>query len=185
MVDRGWENGTPRHHADYRPRMSNGQAPRNNWRKNQEAGNSSYNGPAANRTNGNRQSQSNYGNQPQRRKGEVSPFGVENNNQAQRSQPSSQSYSAPRRQPFDSKGYNAEDRRFNNRPGDEPYSYNNRQAQDNRRRPQGHGSNFRTQEHSQGRSNGYGNNRPQRDPERDKGKEYTSFNERATDGDQE
>jgi len=182
MVDRGWENGTPRHHADYRPRTSNGQAPHNNWRKNQEAGNSSHNGPAGNRTNGNRQSQSNYG------------------NQAQRSEPSSQSSSAPRKRPFDSKGYNAENRRFNNQQGDEPYSYNNRQAQNNQRQPQGRGSNFRTQEHSQGRSNdygnnrpqpnrehsnGYGNNRPQRNPERDKGKGYTSFNERSTDGNQE
>src|SRR5215467_1685698 len=61
MVDRGWENGTPRHHADYRPRTSNGRAPHNNWRKSQEAGDSSYGGPAGNRTNGNRQS--NYNNQ--------------------------------------------------------------------------------------------------------------------------
>jgi len=182
MVDRGWENGTPRHHADYHPRTSNGQAPYNQGRRNQQAGYSSYNGPTGNRTNGNRQSQSNY------------------NSQAQRSGPSSQSYSTPRKRPFDSRGSNAEDRRFNNQRGDEPYGYNNRQAQNNQRPPQGRGSNFRTQEHNQGRSNGYGNNRPQpnrehssgygnnrpqRNPERDRGRGYTSFNERSTYDNQE
>jgi len=189
MVDRGWENGTPRHHADYHPRVNNGQAPHNNWRKNQEAGNSSYNGPTGNRTNGNRQ--------------------------AQRSEPSSQSYPAPRNRPF------------NHQQGDEPHGYNNRQAQTNQRQPQGRGSNFGAQEHTQGRSNdysnnrsqpnrepshgygnnrsqpnrepshgygnnrsqpnrepshGYGNNRPQRNPER---KSYRSFNERSTYDNQE
>jgi hypothetical protein len=181
MVDRGWENGTPRNHPDYHPQSSNGQAPRNNWRKNQERGYSSYNGSTGNRTNDNRQSQPNY-------------------NQAQRSEPSSQSYSTPRKRPFDSKGYNAENRGFNNQQGDEPYSYNSRQGQNSQRQPQGRGSNFRAQEHSQGRfndygsnrrqpnqehSNGYGNNRPQRNPERNKGRGYTSFNERSTYGDQE
>jgi hypothetical protein len=169
VLDRGWENGTTRHHADYRPRVNNGQAPHNNWRKNQEAGNSPYNGPTGNRTNGNRQ--------------------------AQRSEPSSQSYPVPR-----------------NRPFNEPHSYNNHQTQTNQRQPQGHGSNFGAQEHSQGRSNdygnkrsqpnrepshgygnkrsqpnrepshGYGNNRPQRNPER---QNYRSFNERSTNDNQE
>lgn len=175
MVDRGWENGTPRNHADYRPRTSNGQTSPNNRRKNQEAGNSSYNGPVGNRTNGNRQSQSNY-NQTQHRKGENSPFGTE------------------------TKGYNAENRRSNNQQGDEPYNYNNRQPQNSQRQPQGRGYNSRTQEDGQGRSryygnnrsqpnrersNDYGNNRPQRNPEHDKGRGYTSFNERPTYGDQE
>ena len=81
MVDRGWENGSPRHHADYHPRVSNGQAPQNNWRKNQEAGDSSYNGPAGNRTNG--------------------------NHRAQRIAPSFQTPSVSRKRPFKSKGYNA------------------------------------------------------------------------------
>jgi len=175
MVDRGWENGTPRNHADYRPRTSNGQTSPNNRRKNQEAGNYSYNGSAGNRTNGNRQSQSTY-NQAQHRKGENSPFGT-----------------GP-------KGYNAENRRFNNQQGDEPYSYNNRQSQNSQKQPQEHGSNFRTQEDGLGRSryygnnrsqpnrersNDYGNNRPQRNPERNRGRGYTSFNERSIYGDQE
>jgi len=182
MVDRGWENGTPRHHPDYHPQSSNGQAPRNNnWRKNQERGYASYNGSTGNRTNGNRQSQSNY------------------NNQTQRSEPASQSYSTSRKQSADSRGYNAEYRQFNNRQDGEPYSYNNRRGQNNQRPPQGRGSNARTEEHSRGRfddygsnrrqpnleaANGYGNHRPQRSPERNQGRGYTGFNERSTDGDQ-
>ena len=167
MVDRGWENGSPRHHADYHPRMSSGQAPQSNWRKNQEAGDSSYNGPVGNRTNGNHQAQ-------------------------QRIAPSSQAPSAPRKQPFESKGYNAENRRFSNQHQEnEPYGYNNQ------RQPQGRGSDYHSQrrsnEYSNHRSqpnreysNGYGNNdRLQRNPEWDKGKEHGSFNGRSRYSDQE
>jgi hypothetical protein len=34
-VDRAWESGASRNHADYRPRTTNGQPPRDNWRRNQ------------------------------------------------------------------------------------------------------------------------------------------------------
>lgn len=33
-VDRAWESGAPRNHSDYRPRTTNGQPPRDNWRRN-------------------------------------------------------------------------------------------------------------------------------------------------------
>ncbi len=52
MVDRAWENGAPRLHADYRARNTNGQPPRNNWRSNQY---SSQNTPGGNGAYGNRQ----------------------------------------------------------------------------------------------------------------------------------
>lgn len=42
MVDRAWENGAPRVHADYHPR-STGQAPRNNWRNKQNTHNTTEN----------------------------------------------------------------------------------------------------------------------------------------------
>ena len=158
MVDRGWENGSPRHHADYHPRVSNGQAPQNNWRKNQEAGDSSYNGPAGNRTNG--------------------------NHRAQRIASSFQTPSAPRKRPFESKGYNAENRRFSNQ-----YQESESYGSNNQRQPQGRGSDYHSQRRSNKYSNngsqpsreyanGYGNNRSQRNPEWDKGKEHRSFNGR-------
>lgn len=34
-VDRAWESGARRDHADYHPRNNNGQPPRNNWQRNQ------------------------------------------------------------------------------------------------------------------------------------------------------
>ncbi|GCE11883.1 hypothetical protein [Tengunoibacter tsumagoiensis] len=51
-VDRAWENGAPRVHGDYHPRNthSNGPAPRNNWRNNQNNEYSSQNGPQGNRS---------------------------------------------------------------------------------------------------------------------------------------
>jgi hypothetical protein len=165
MVDRGWENGSPRHHADYHPRVSSGQAPQKNWRKNQEAGDSSYNGSAGNRTN--------------------------DNHRAQRVTPSFQASSAPRQRPFESKGYNAENRRSRNQHQEnEPYGYNNQ------RQPQGRGSDYHSQrrssEYNNNRSqpdreyaNGHGNNRFQRNPEQDKGKGYRSFNGRSRYSDQE
>ena len=177
MVDRGWENGTPRYHPDYRPQSGNGQAPHNNGRKNQERGYSSYNGPAGGRTDGNRQ--------PNYRK------------QAQRSEPASQSYPVSRKQPLNFRGSNVEKRQFSNQQGDELYSYNNRQGQNNYRQPQGRGFNSRTQEYSQGRSSDYGydrrqpnreqvhgsgnNNRPQHSSQHNRGRGY----ERPINGNQE
>ena len=35
-VDRAWESGAQHTHADYRPRSTNGQTPRNNWHNNQQ-----------------------------------------------------------------------------------------------------------------------------------------------------
>ena len=175
MVDRGWENGTPRHHPDYHPQSSNGHAPRNNGRNNQERGYSSYNGPVGSRTDGNRQP--NY------------------RNQTQRFEPASQSHSTSRRQPLNSRGYDIEKRQ-----GGQPYGYNNRQGQNNQRQPQGHEFNFHTQEHDQERFNdygynrqqpnrehvnGYSNNHSQRSPERNKSRGYKGFNERSINGDQE
>ncbi|GHO84158.1 hypothetical protein KSZ_21640 [Dictyobacter formicarum] len=67
MVDRAWENGASRTHADYHPRSSNGasQSPRNNWRNNNNRSrdNSSHN------TQGNRRpySQGNYENRNSQR----------------------------------------------------------------------------------------------------------------------
>jgi hypothetical protein len=163
MVDRGWENGSPRRHADYRPRVSSGQAPQKNWRKNQEAGDSSYNGPTGNRTNANH-----------------------------RAQPSFQPSSAPRQRPFESKGYNAENRRSRNQHQEnEPYGYNNQ------RPPQGRGSDYhqsqrRSNEYRNNRSqpdresaNGYGNNRFQPNSEQDKGKGHRNFDGRSRYSDQE
>ncbi len=175
MVDRGWENGTPRHHPDYHPQSGNGQAPRNNGRNDQGRGSSSFNGPVGSRTDGNRQ--------PHYRK------------QTQRFEPASPSHPTSRRQPLNSRAYNSE-----NRQGGQPYSYNNRQGQNSQRQPQGQESNFRTQEHNQERFNdygydrrqpnrehvnGYGNNHPQRSPERNKSRGYKGFNERPINGDQE
>jgi hypothetical protein len=176
MVDRGWENGTPRYHPDYRPQSGNGQAPHNNGRNNQERRSSSYNGPAGGRTDGNRQ--------PNYRK------------QAQRSEPASQSYPVSRKQPLNFRGDNVENRQFSNQQGDELYSYNNRQGQNNRRQPQGRDFNFRTQGYSQGRSsdssynrrqpnrehvNGSSSNRSQHGSVHNKGRGY----ERPINGNQE
>jgi len=49
-VDRAWESGAPHHHADYRPRSSNGQAPRNTY--NQRPGYSSTQGRPSGNTQG-------------------------------------------------------------------------------------------------------------------------------------
>jgi hypothetical protein len=58
-VDRAWESGAQQQHADYRPRSTNGQAPRNNWRNQQPSDySSSQNSHGGNRpysNNNNRQ----------------------------------------------------------------------------------------------------------------------------------
>ena len=60
MVDRAWENGATRTHADYHPRSSNGQSQStsNNWRNNQRSGNSSQQTPGGRKPYG--QGQDNY-----------------------------------------------------------------------------------------------------------------------------
>jgi hypothetical protein len=65
-VDRAWESGAQHAHADYRPRSSNGQPPRNNWRNQQSSDYSSSqhghggNGPS------NNQRQEQYRDNPRR-----------------------------------------------------------------------------------------------------------------------
>jgi hypothetical protein len=54
-MDRAWESGAQRQHADYRPRSSNGPSPR--WHKNQQSEHSSSNNRGSNRPYGNRQDQ--------------------------------------------------------------------------------------------------------------------------------
>jgi hypothetical protein len=60
MVDRAWENGATRTHADYHTRSSNGQSQStsNNWRNNQRSGNSSQQVPGGRKPYG--QGQNNY-----------------------------------------------------------------------------------------------------------------------------
>ncbi len=168
MVDRAWENGAPRAHADYHPRTTNGQAPRNNWRNNQNAQSSSYNGTGNYRGNSNRPGQRNNFQQDANR-----PY---NGNQG----PRSRSYDANNR-------YNADDQRFGNRRGynDEPYRSGGRPGYDNRAqgsrepfRPQGNSRpGFNNRAEPQGRGQGYGRNTYNgRGPERDNGYRTGGFN---------
>ncbi len=88
-VDRAWESGAPQNHADYRTRNSYGQAPRGNWRSNQQSEHS----PTQNsrRPFGNRQDTN--------RRFERTPNGNPN----------------PRSRSFDQGKRNFDDRRFNDR----------------------------------------------------------------------
>ncbi len=55
-VDRAWESGAQHKHADYHPRSTNGQTPRNNWRNQQPSEySSSQNGHGGNRPYNNQQ----------------------------------------------------------------------------------------------------------------------------------
>jgi hypothetical protein len=116
MVDRAWENGATRTHADYHPRSSNGQSQStsNNWRNNQHSGYSSQQTPGGRKPYG--QGQGNY-----------------DRNNAQRSDRSYGNQAGPNSRPSNANRYNGNsaDRPDNRRPFSGNAS-NPRGQQDNR-----------------------------------------------------
>ena len=102
-VDKAWENGARQNHPDYRARNTQGgQPPRDNWRRQQQSGQSSaYNG--RNNTNGNNRAP--YGNRPNdRRQDNRTP------NRYQGSQP----------RPFESGMRKFDERQYNERQNYQP-----------------------------------------------------------------
>ena len=130
MVDRAWENGSPRQHADYRPRRNGnaGPPPQNNWRKNQygessssynSGGNRSYDNSGGNRGHDNSGGNRSYGN----RQDNYRP------NNGQRFERPAPGNPGPRPRPYEANRYNDGDQRSGKRRGygDEPYRSNSQQ----------------------------------------------------------
>jgi len=133
MVDRAWENGANRTHADYHPRSSNGssQSPRNNWRNN--SSNSSNN------NNNHRSSDSSSHYTPGNRRS-YGQGGYENRN-SQHSERPYGNQQGPRSRNFNANQNRSENRsdNFNSeRPGYGPQrGYSNGPSFGQRGRPQG------------------------------------------------
>ncbi|GLV56889.1 hypothetical protein KDH_37280 [Dictyobacter sp. S3.2.2.5] len=154
MVDRAWENGASRTHADYHPRSSNGssQSPRNNWRNNNSSNNNNHRSGdnSSHYTQGNRRpyGQGNYENRNAQRV--ERPYG---NQQG----PRSRNFAAntPRSDDFNDErpGYGSQ-RSYGNNP-----SFGQRGRQQGNRAPQSHGYGARGQQQQGNRapqSHGYG-----------------------------
>ncbi|GCE03584.1 hypothetical protein KDAU_09130 [Dictyobacter aurantiacus] len=151
MVDRAWENGASRTHADYHPRSSNGssQSPRNNWRNNNNNNNHRSGDNSSHYTQGNRR-----------------PYGQGNfeNRNAQRFERPYDNQQGPRTRNFaanthrsdaandERPGYGSQ-RGYGNNP-----SFGQRGQQQSNRAPQSHGYGARGQQQGNRapQSRGYG-----------------------------
>ncbi|MBV9231933.1 MAG: hypothetical protein JOZ18_21665 [Chloroflexi bacterium] len=123
-VDRAWESGAQRQHADYRPRGGNGQSPHNGW-NNQRSEYSST----------------------QSRPGGYRPYG-NNRDDARRFERTPNGNQGPRSRSFDSGRRNSADQRFDDHRGysDGPRGTDTRRGFRDNDQPRGRGSQFRDQE---------------------------------------